>query len=86
MKSKVLFLAMMLIGLTSATATTAGDAVLNGEDFKNARYRYAQPILFVERVVVFSARRVVLVLVISVFLRVTVLCILRSLLFLGDCA
>ena len=49
MKKQVLFLAMMLLGITSATATTAGDAVLNGEDFKNARYRYAQPILFVER-------------------------------------
>ena len=53
MKSKILFLAMMLVGLTSVTATTAGDAVLNGEDFKNARYRYAQPILFVERGVEF---------------------------------
>ena len=53
MKSKVLFLAMVLIGLTSATATTAGDAVLNGEDFNNARYRYTQPILFVERGVEF---------------------------------
>lgn len=53
MKKQVLFLAMMLLGLTSATATTAGDAVLNGDDFNNARYRYAQPILFVERGVEF---------------------------------
>lgn len=53
MKRQVLFLAMVLLGITSATATTAGDAVLNGEDFKNARYRYAQPILFVERGVEF---------------------------------
>ena len=53
MKRQVLFLATMLIGLTSATATTAGDAVLIGEDYTNARYRYAQPILFVERGVEF---------------------------------
>ncbi len=54
MKRQVLFLAMVLLGLTSATAkTTAGNAVLNGEDFNNARYRYAQPILFVERGVEF---------------------------------
>lgn len=53
MKSKILFLAMVLVGLTSATATTAGDAVLNGEDFNNTRYRYTQPILFVERGVEF---------------------------------
>ncbi len=43
----------MLLGLTSATATTAGNAVLIGEDFNNARYRYTQPILFVERGVEF---------------------------------
>lgn len=53
MKRQVLFMAMVLIGLTSAKATTAGNAVLNGEDFNNARYRYAQPILFVERGVEF---------------------------------
>lgn len=53
MKRQVLFLATMLIGLASATATTAGDAVLIGEDFNNARYRYTQPILFVERGVEF---------------------------------
>ena len=53
MKRQVLFMAMVLIGLTSAKATTAGNAVLNGEDLNNARYRYAQPILFVERGVEF---------------------------------
>ena len=54
MKRQVLFLAMVLLGITSATAkTTAGNAVLNGEDLKNTRYRYAQPILFVERGVEF---------------------------------
>jgi hypothetical protein len=53
MKKQVLFLAMMLLGLTSATATTAGNAVLNGEDLNNARYRYTQPIMFVERGVEF---------------------------------
>ncbi|WP_179020288.1 hypothetical protein [Winogradskyella forsetii] len=53
MKRQVLFMAMVLIGLTSATATTAGDAVLIGEDYNTARNRYAQPILFVERGVEF---------------------------------
>ncbi|WP_299128831.1 hypothetical protein [uncultured Winogradskyella sp.] len=53
MKSKLLFLAVVLVGLTSATATTAGDAVLNGEDSKYARYRFSQPITFVERGVEF---------------------------------
>ena len=41
------------MGLTSATATTAGHAVLNGEDFNNARYRFAEPIVFIERGVEF---------------------------------
>ncbi|MEO1031047.1 MAG: hypothetical protein AAFX55_06565 [Bacteroidota bacterium] len=49
MKKQVLFLAMVLLGMTSSTATTAGDAVLNREDLKHMRYRFAQPILFVER-------------------------------------
>jgi hypothetical protein len=53
MKSKILFLAVVLLGITSATATTAGDAVLNGEDFNNARYRFAEPIVFIERGVEF---------------------------------
>ncbi len=53
MKRQVLFMAMVLMGLTSAKATTAGNAVLNGEDYNNARYSYAQPILFVERGVEF---------------------------------
>lgn len=53
MKKQVLFLVMVLAGITSATAATAGDAVLDREDLKHARYRYAQPILFVERGVEF---------------------------------
>ena len=53
MKRQVLFMAMVLIGLTSAKATTAGNAVLNGEDLKNSRNYYEQPILFVERGVEF---------------------------------
>ncbi len=53
MKKQVLFLAMVLLGITSATATTAGDAVFNGEDFNNARYRFAEPIVFIERGVEF---------------------------------
>ena len=53
MKRQVLFMAMVLIGLTSAKATTAGDAVLNGEDLNKSRNHYAQPILFVERGVEF---------------------------------
>ena len=43
MKTTVLFMAMMLLGLAPATATTVSSP---GED---ARYRYAQPIMFVER-------------------------------------
>ncbi|WP_426430461.1 hypothetical protein ACPX19_13070 [Winogradskyella sp. HB-48] len=53
MKSKLLFMAMMLVGLTSAKATTAGDAVLNGEDLKIKRYGFTQPISFIERGVEF---------------------------------
>ena len=53
MKRQVLFMAMVLIGLTSAKATTAGNAVLNGEDLNKSRNHYAQPILFVERGVEF---------------------------------
>ena len=53
MKRQVLFMAAMLLGLTSATATTAGNAVSNGEDFNTTRNRYTQPILFVERGVEF---------------------------------
>jgi hypothetical protein len=50
---KLLLSAMVLMGLTSAT-TTAKAAVLQGEDFKNTtRYRYAEPIMFVERGVEF---------------------------------
>ncbi|MBV7268059.1 hypothetical protein [Winogradskyella luteola] len=53
MKKQVLFLVMVLLGITSATATTAGDAVFNGEDFNNARYRFTEPIVFIERGVEF---------------------------------
>ncbi|MEH6536057.1 MAG: hypothetical protein V7719_06670 [Psychroserpens sp.] len=53
MKKQLLFIATMLIGLASATATTAGDAVSNGEDFNNTRYRFAEPIVFIERGVEF---------------------------------
>jgi hypothetical protein len=53
MRSKLLFMAMVLVGLTSATATTAGDAVLDGEDLNQKRYRFTQPIEFVERGVEF---------------------------------
>ncbi|WP_435412554.1 hypothetical protein [Psychroserpens mesophilus] len=53
MKKQLLFIATMLLGLTSASATTAGYAVSNGEDFNNTRYRFAEPILFIERGVEF---------------------------------
>jgi hypothetical protein len=53
MKSRLLFSAMVLVGLTSATATTAGDAVLNGEDLKINRYSFTQPVSFIERGVEF---------------------------------
>lgn len=53
MKSKLLFLAMLLLGITPATATTTGDVVFNGEDFNNTRYRFTEPISFVERGVEF---------------------------------
>ena len=53
MKKYMLFLAMVLLGITSATATTVGYTVLNGEDLINTRYRFAQPIVFVERGVEF---------------------------------
>ncbi|MGJ8593738.1 MAG: hypothetical protein ACSHXF_14400 [Aquaticitalea sp.] len=52
MKTKLLFSAMVLIGLTSATTTAT--AVNQGEDLINtARYRYAEPITFIERGVEF---------------------------------
>lgn len=53
MKKQLLFIAAMLMGLTSATATTAGYAVSNGEDFNTNRYRFAEPITFIERGVEF---------------------------------
>ncbi|NRB58929.1 MAG: hypothetical protein HRU50_03190 [Winogradskyella sp.] len=49
MKKQVLFMAMVLLGITSATATTAGYAVSNGEDLNKKRYHFTQPITFVER-------------------------------------
>jgi hypothetical protein len=53
MKTNVLFTAMMLIGLTSVT-TTAAVAVNQGEDINiTTRYRYAEPIMFMERGVEF---------------------------------
>jgi hypothetical protein len=53
MKTKLLFTAMVLIGLTSSSATTTNVAP-QGEDFKNTtRYRYAEPIMFMERGVEF---------------------------------
>ncbi|MFK7781619.1 hypothetical protein [Psychroserpens sp.] len=53
MKKQLLFIATMLLGLTSASGTTAGYAVSNGEDFNNTRYRFAEPIVFIERGVEF---------------------------------
>lgn len=53
MKKQLLFIAAMLIGLTSATATTSGHGVSNGEDLNTARYRFAEPIVFIERGVEF---------------------------------
>ncbi len=53
MKKMILVLAMMLIGLTSATATEF-KSVKKGKDLKfTKRYRNAQPIKFVERGVEF---------------------------------
>ncbi|MEY8849306.1 hypothetical protein AB9K26_10830 [Psychroserpens sp. XS_ASV72] len=53
MKKQVLFIAMVLIGLTSATATTAGYAVSHGEDFNMNDFRFAEPVVFIERGVEF---------------------------------
>lgn len=53
MKTKLLFTAMVLMGLTSANATKTNVAP-QGEDLINAaRYRYAEPIMFIERGVEF---------------------------------
>ncbi|WP_250435780.1 hypothetical protein [Hanstruepera flava] len=51
MKKQVLFITVLLIGLTTVTAT-AKHATVQGEDLIT-RYRYAQPIMFVERGVEF---------------------------------
>jgi hypothetical protein len=53
MKKQVLFLTALLMGLTSTQATTTGIVVSNGEDLNNARYRFAEPIVFLERGVEF---------------------------------
>ncbi|NRA92886.1 MAG: hypothetical protein HRU26_09435, partial [Psychroserpens sp.] len=53
MKKSLLFIALVLLGLTSATATTTGYVVSIGEDFNNSRYRFAEPIVFIERGVEF---------------------------------
>jgi len=53
MKKQVLFLATVLITLTSATVNATGHVVTNGEDLINARYRFAEPIVFFERGVEF---------------------------------
>ena len=53
MKKQVLFIAALFIGLTSAQATATGHVVSNGEDLNNARYRFAKPIVFLERGVEF---------------------------------
>lgn len=53
MKKQLFFIAMMLLGITSASASTAGHAVLNREDFSNSHYRFAEPIAFIERGVEF---------------------------------
>lgn len=52
MKTQVLLFASMLIGLTSVTATETL-SVTPEEDLNMTRYRYAQPIMFVERGVEF---------------------------------
>lgn len=50
MKKQVLLIATMLMGLTSATAlTTIGYTVSNGVDLNTERYRYTEPIVFIER-------------------------------------
>jgi len=53
MKKQVLFIAALLIGLTSAQASTTGYVVSIREDLNNARYRFAEPIVFFERGVEF---------------------------------
>ncbi|WP_040278546.1 hypothetical protein [Psychroserpens damuponensis] len=53
MKKQVLFIAAVLIGLTSAQATSTGYVVSHGEDLNNTRYRFAEPIVFIERGVEF---------------------------------
>ena len=52
MKKQVLFFTALLIGLATVTATEIM-SVSTDEDLKITRYRYAQPIMFVERGVEF---------------------------------
>jgi hypothetical protein len=53
MKKKVLLIAMVLLGLTSAKTTAANAATKEGDINVSTRYQYAQPILFLERGVAF---------------------------------
>ncbi|TXE17273.1 hypothetical protein ES692_09825 [Psychroserpens burtonensis] len=53
MKRQLLFIAALLTGLTSAQASTTGHVVRNGEDLNNVRYRFTEPIVFIERGVEF---------------------------------
>lgn len=53
MKTTVLFTAMVLIGLTSANATKTNVAPQDEDLINTARYRYTEPIMFMERGVEF---------------------------------
>ncbi|MEZ4792340.1 MAG: hypothetical protein R2783_02335 [Gelidibacter sp.] len=53
MKTKLLFTAMVLIGLASANATKTNVAPQGKDLINTARYRYAEPIMFMERGVEF---------------------------------
>lgn len=53
MKTKLLFTAMVLIGLISAQATKTNVAPQGDDLLNTTRYRYAEPIMFVERGVEF---------------------------------
>jgi len=53
MKKVILLLAVMLTGLTTATAAERTSATLDKDLDFTSRYRYAQPIMFVERGVEF---------------------------------
>ncbi len=53
MKTNVLFTAMVLIGLTSANATTFSVMPQDVDNYNTSRYRFAEPIMFIERGVEF---------------------------------